>query len=509
MSYSFGDSFTSRSPTLTMRRTRSTDRSPVLEDRPLALLLQAVAQRGAHAGQQLVHAERLGDVVVGAEIERLRPCRPRRCGSTGRRSGIDGLVARRSGAAGRGRRCRAGRDRAGSGPASAASCLQRQLAVGRLQHVVALRCQARCAAAGGSAARRRRQDLDGVRAHAARHPAGRHSAGTGRRMVKTAPGRSVRLPAEIVPPIASTKPRQIARPSPVPAPDLVALADAVELVEDALEVRRRNARCPRPSPAARRCHRRPSPAARIESMSGRRVFRGIVEQVEQHLLEQHRVESSIGRSAGKIDLDLVIGEDLARRGAARCRRSRRHRAAPQFGSMAPDSSRVMSSRLAMKRLSRSASSTHGGEQLVAARRRQERCRSSRSVPAAPMIEASGVLQVVRDRGQQRRAQPVGLGRAAWPGRHPRPAARARWRAPPGRPARRAGGAAPASAAARACRCRGRRRRRRRARCASAGTGAWRRAACRRRGRRRGCAPRPSWRRRGRPRRACPRADSRP
>src|SRR5689334_25246206 len=39
----------------------------------------------------------------------------------------------------------------------------------------------------------------------------------GRTMVKTAPLPSVRLPAEIVPPITSTKPRQMARPSPVPA----------------------------------------------------------------------------------------------------------------------------------------------------------------------------------------------------------------------------------------------------------------------------------------------------
>ena len=41
------------------------------EDRPLALLLQAVAQGGAHAGVQLVDAEGLGQIVVGAEVERL------------------------------------------------------------------------------------------------------------------------------------------------------------------------------------------------------------------------------------------------------------------------------------------------------------------------------------------------------------------------------------------------------------------------------------------------------
>ena len=43
------------------------------------------------------------------------------------------------------------------------------------------------------------------------------SVGTGILIVKTAPERSVLFAAVIVPPIASTKPRQIDRPSPVPA----------------------------------------------------------------------------------------------------------------------------------------------------------------------------------------------------------------------------------------------------------------------------------------------------
>ena len=42
-----------------------------LEQRPLALGLQSVAQRGADAGDELLHAERLGQVVVGAELQRL------------------------------------------------------------------------------------------------------------------------------------------------------------------------------------------------------------------------------------------------------------------------------------------------------------------------------------------------------------------------------------------------------------------------------------------------------
>ena len=58
----------------------------------------------------------------------------------------------------------------------------------------------------------------GIRAAAALHldkhlPA---AAGIGNRMVSTAPLRSVRLVAEIVPCMASTKPREIASPRPVP-----------------------------------------------------------------------------------------------------------------------------------------------------------------------------------------------------------------------------------------------------------------------------------------------------
>ena len=44
-------------------------KSGVTTDR-LLLGRRGAAQRGAQAGQQLVHAERLGDVVVGAGVER-------------------------------------------------------------------------------------------------------------------------------------------------------------------------------------------------------------------------------------------------------------------------------------------------------------------------------------------------------------------------------------------------------------------------------------------------------
>ena len=53
-----------------MRRTRSTDKIANAKDRPLAVHLQLMTQRRAHAREKLVHAERLGHVVVGAKIER-------------------------------------------------------------------------------------------------------------------------------------------------------------------------------------------------------------------------------------------------------------------------------------------------------------------------------------------------------------------------------------------------------------------------------------------------------
>ena len=70
-SYSFGDSLTSRSPTLTMRRTRSTERSPARNTGRSPCDLQLMPQRRAHAGEQFIHPERFCQIVVGAEIERL------------------------------------------------------------------------------------------------------------------------------------------------------------------------------------------------------------------------------------------------------------------------------------------------------------------------------------------------------------------------------------------------------------------------------------------------------
>src|SRR5262249_44492640 len=53
--------------------------------------------------------------------------------------------------------------------------------------------------------------------HAVCSSGARAVSGMGSAIRNTAPLRSLRLPAAMVPPIASTKPRQMARPNPVPA----------------------------------------------------------------------------------------------------------------------------------------------------------------------------------------------------------------------------------------------------------------------------------------------------
>ena len=158
-----------------------------------------------------------------------------------------------------------------------------------------------------------------------------------------------------------------------------------------------------------------------------------------------------------------------------------------FNSIAPDSSRVMSRRLETNRFSRSASSCRVREQLFALG-----CavflREAAQARHGADDRGERRSQIVRDRGQQRRAQPLGLGQHAGLveplgernalDRDRRLIAQAR----------RAAAARPASATVPACRGRSRSRRPGRCRCAAAGTAACRPATCRRRARRGGCAP---------------------
>ena len=123
--------------------------------------------------------------------------------------------------------------------------------------------------------------------------------------------------------------------------------------------------------------------------AGRRVFAGIVEQIEQHLLEQHddRASASADPAAGRPRRDAAPGS--GRPAPGRCRRSPTDRPCWLRGTTAPDSSRVMSRRLPMKRLSRSASSWMVPISSSLPLRRAHRARSSGWSPS-PRIEASGV-----------------------------------------------------------------------------------------------------------------------
>src|ERR1700681_3700934 len=92
---------------------------------------------------------------------------------------------------------------------------ERSLAVGGFQNFVALGAEPHPQQLADRRLIVDDQDLDRRGVHAAVSSAA-DAAGIGSLMVSTAPLRSVRFAAEIVPCIASTKPREIASPSPVP-----------------------------------------------------------------------------------------------------------------------------------------------------------------------------------------------------------------------------------------------------------------------------------------------------
>ena len=251
-----------------------------------------------------------------------------------------------------------------------------------------------------------------------------------------------------------------------------------------------------PPPSSTTCRQtvsRVAPASECGSVvPGRRIFGGVVQQIEQHLLEQHGIDLHHRQIGLRVPPRLDAAQESCSRAAARCRRSRRGRAGATFGTTAPD--------FELGHVEQVGDETVEPLRLVDDRRQEDRpSRASPSFSASSRKRARRAedggqrrLEIMRDRRQQRRAQPLGLGGALDPVHVlDQVDALDRQRAP-GRSAHRAAAAGPASAAAPACRCRCRRRRRRRGRCASAGTAAWRRAAYRSRARRRGRSPRPSW-----------------
>src|SRR5262249_9118518 len=184
------------------------------EHRALPMHLQLMAQRRPHAREQLVHAERLGDVVVGAEIERrdLAGLVPAARQDRDRHA----LVARAQGAQ-EVEALHVGQPEIENDQIRLLlQELQRGLAVRRFQHLIALRGEAHAQQLANRGLVVDHQDLERGRAHAAVSSC-LACGGIGSLTENTAPGRAVRFAALMLPCIASTKPREMARPNPVPA----------------------------------------------------------------------------------------------------------------------------------------------------------------------------------------------------------------------------------------------------------------------------------------------------
>ncbi len=209
-----GESFTSSSPTFTIRRTRSTERSSTWKIGPLALHLELMPHGGPHPREKLRHAERLCDVIVGTEIERRYLARL--VAAAREHDDRDVFVA----PADHPKKLDALDVRKAEVEDDQVGVLVQQLepgfAVGGLQDVMPLRAQPHTQELADGRLIVDDQHTERRGGHAAVSSC-RGSAGTGSVIVKTAPLRSVRLAALTVPCMASTKPREMARPRPVPA----------------------------------------------------------------------------------------------------------------------------------------------------------------------------------------------------------------------------------------------------------------------------------------------------
>ena len=191
-----------------------------------------------------------------------------------------------------------------------------------------------------------------------------------------APRRPARLDAAIVPPCASTMPRQIARPSPMPRRRLGGWA-------------RKNFSNTRFSVPGGRPG--PRSATSTTSLPSRRRPRGDLDRASpgRRVLQRRcrsgspaparsrrRRSCTSGRSARHVDLRPPARAVGGRGGAAPSRRPPAAAATPSSARRPPDSSRVMSSRLVISRSIRSASAEivleHLGRDSPAAWRRRSR-----------------------------------------------------------------------------------------------------------------------------------------
>ncbi len=128
----------------------------------------------------------------------------------------------------------------------------------------------------------------------------------------------------------------------------------------------------------------------------------IVEQVEQHLLEQIGVAADGGKIGRQADRRFLARKGLLARVRRRRAQRRRHRPDRGATSSAPASIRDMSSRLATKRESRPASSSIDGEEIARVRRRSSCRRAVAQARDRAGDRGKRRAQIVRERSAEAR-----------------------------------------------------------------------------------------------------------
>src|SRR5262245_12767185 len=185
------------------------------EDWALAVSLQLVAQRRAHPGEKLIHAKRLGDVIIGAEVERLNLAGL--VTAAGQHHDRHALVARSNHSQQfEPLHVRQPEIEDHQIRLLLLQQLKRDAPIWRFKDIIAVRAQAHPKQLANGRLIVNDKDLG----RGSVHPAVSNRpgfVGIGSVMVNTAPLRSVRFAAVTVPCMASMKPREMARPSPVPA----------------------------------------------------------------------------------------------------------------------------------------------------------------------------------------------------------------------------------------------------------------------------------------------------
>ena len=187
------------------------------------------------------------------------------------------------------------------------------------------------------------------------HPSQSFLSGTGSLIVKTAPA-SVRAVASHDASSHGLDEAPADRQAETcPGPHLIAFSGAIELVEDPSRDPLSGCRRLRPAPAGRWTAPPPRPG-RGSSSAGGAYLAALSSRLKSTCSNSTGSIANHRQVGGEAELDPVMrARTLRARWSAAPRTSLRSLSA-MFGSMAPDSRRVMSSRLAMKRFSRSASS---------------------------------------------------------------------------------------------------------------------------------------------------------